>query len=81
MNDLLEFIGTRSNSEAENVAGGLYEIKDNIFVPNTYNNPLSMLNEKCVIWVRANEESYNVYNLKRPTTEEELIVFLPSMNE
>lgn len=77
MNDLLKFIATRNTAQSKRVSGGLVKIIDDIYTPsyNAKSSP-SYLKEKSEIWIKKDDETYNVYHLKRDTNESELSIYL-----
>lgn len=69
---MLKFIKTTSNSK--DVSGGLIAVKNNIFIPGVYNNPISYLKQGCPIWILQGDGiTYDIYQLSKDTNEEELV--------
>lgn len=81
MNDSLKFIAKKNKLEAECVSGGLHKITNNIFIPGAYDNIATKYKKGCIIWIKVNDTTFNVYKLEKETTEEELLFALSSLKK
>lgn len=55
----LKFIGNRT--EGSKIT--LIQIDGNIYCPDSYVNPLSYLKKGCILWIKKDDDSFNVYEL------------------